>query len=50
VPNEEYFMRIKDEEEDFSYLKMMLFIAMIAIGLFLYPSATETSDGSRNLI
>jgi hypothetical protein len=31
----------KEEEEDYSYVKMMLFIAMVVIAVLIYPSNPE---------
>jgi hypothetical protein len=45
----EYYLRMGSEEEDFSYLKMMLFIAMIAVAVFIFPTTSET-DHSRQLM
>lgn len=38
----EYFLRVKkEEEEDYSYVKMMLFVAMIFIAVLIYPSRPD---------
>lgn len=52
VPREEeYFLRLNDQEEDLSYLKLMLFVAMIAIGVYIYyPSISPATDASRKLL
>jgi hypothetical protein len=34
----EYFLRPKEAEEDYSYIKMMLFVSMIVLSVIILPA------------
>lgn len=38
---EEYFLRPKEEEEEYSYIKMMLFVAMIVVAVALFSTGDK---------
>lgn len=47
---EEYFLRPKEEEEEYSYIKMMLFVAMIVVAVAVFPTGDKQVANGRNLV